>query len=138
MNLPKHLLTPDARLLRQFTWGWLVFFLGLSVYKFSRPGQSTAALWLAVTAMVGILLSWLLPTIFRQVFVVWMLLAFPIGWVVSQIALALMFYGVITPVALLFRLRGRDRVSRFKSAGVSSYWKAKETPTDLRRYFRQY
>ncbi len=138
MNLPRHLLKPDAKILRQFAWGWLVFFLGLGVYEYGWRGHSTRAWWLFGIAVAGTLLSWLLPVVFRWIFVVWMLLAFPIGWVVSQISLALMFYGIITPVALLFRWRGRDRMRRFKPAGVSSYWAVKETPSDLRRYFRQY
>ena len=37
-----------------------------------------------------------------------MVLAFPIGWTVSQVMLALMFFGLFTPIGLVFRLIGRD------------------------------
>jgi len=65
-------------------------------------------------------------------------LAFPIGWVISQIMLLLMFYVVLTPVAWIFRLRGRDMLQRKPAPARASYWVPKESPTDLRRYFRQY
>jgi hypothetical protein len=66
------------------------------------------------------------------------MVAFPVGWVVSQIMLALMFYVVITPMALFFRVRGRDLLHRAPSRGRESFWTAKSLPKDLRRYFRQY
>lgn len=136
MQLPRHLLKPDSRTLRQFAWGWGIFFGAMAICKFTHHPK--AAIWLAVTAIVGIALYWLAPIIFRWIFVIWMVLAYPIGWVVSQIALALMFYGIITPVALLFRLTGRDRLRRFKPANTKTYWIAKQMPSDVRRYFQQY
>ena len=36
-----------------------------------------------------------------------MIVAFPIGWAVSHIMLAALFYGLFTPVALVFRTIGR-------------------------------
>ena len=41
-----------------------------------------------------------------------MVLAFPIGWTVSQVILLLMFYGLFTPIGLVFRLIGRDPLHR--------------------------
>jgi hypothetical protein len=138
MELPRHLLKPDAKTLRQFAWGWVIFFGALAIVKFTIQHRPNAAMWLGITAIVGIILNFVIPSVFRKIFVIWMVLAYPIGWVVSQVALALMFYGIITPVALIFRMTGRDRLRRFKPANATSYWIKKETPTDVRRYFRQY
>jgi hypothetical protein len=137
MELPRHLLKPDAKTLRQFAVGWVIFFGALAV-KSGIQHHSKPALWLSITAMAGVALNFLLPVVFRWIFVGWMVLAFPIGWIVSQIALALMFYFIITPVALIFRVTGRDRLRRLKPANATTYWLKKEMPTDVRRYFRQY
>ena len=67
-----------------------------------------------------------------------MVLAFPIGWLVSQLVLALIFYGLITPLALVFRGRGRDPLQRARPASDESLWRPKASPADVRRYFRQY
>jgi len=49
-----------------------------------------------------------------------------------------MYYGIITPVALFFRIRGRDLLRRKPTAAPTSFWLPKETPEDVRSYFRQY
>ena len=138
MKLPDALLNPDPRSLRQFAAGWLVFFFGLAGYQLGAHGRTTLALWLAAVAIAGPGLCWLRPSLFRWVFVGGMLLAFPVGWLSSQVALAIMFYGVITPTALLLRMLGRDRLSLHKPRGAASYWAPRNMPTDVRRYFRPY
>ena len=52
----------------------------------------------------------------RLIYVGWMVLAFPIGWTVSQVMLALMFFGLFTPIGLVFRLIGRDPLQRTRPA----------------------
>ena len=74
----------------------------------------------------------------RFIYVGWMVLAFPIGWTVSQVMLAIMFFGLFTPIGLVFRLIGRDPLQRTRPSGRESYWEPKPTPADLRRYFKQF
>ena len=134
-DLPRH---PSARVLRQFAGAWLVFFLAMGAYQgFAkhRPDLGTA---IAVAAVGVGLLGLLRPVAVKTIFVGWMVLAFPIGWLVSQLTLLLLFYVMLTPVALFFRLTGRDYLRRKLSPGASSYWTTKEQPQDMRRYLRQY
>lgn len=137
MTLPTHLLNPTRRMLRQFSVGWLVLFVGYGAYQCAWPARWPLGLGLAAAGLVGGLLGWRWPAAWRWVFAGWMLLAFPIGWLVSQLVLAVMFYGIITPLALVFRLRGRDRLARGKT-GAASFWLPREQPADVRRYFQQY
>ena len=67
-----------------------------------------------------------------------MVVAFPIGWVISLLVLLLMFYGLLTPVAVVFRLMGRDLLKRRPTLTGPTFWTPKETPRDVRSYFRQY
>jgi len=78
------------------------------------------------------------PALVRWVFVGSMVLTFPIGWLVSQLMLALLFYLLVTPAALFFRLRGRDVLGRKRTSDCSSFWAKKEMPRDVRSYFRQF
>ena len=78
------------------------------------------------------------PEWVRFIYVGWMVLAFPIGWTVSQVMLAMMFFGLFTPIGLVFRLIGRDPLHRARPSGRESYWDPKPAPADLRRYFKQF
>jgi hypothetical protein len=60
----------------------------------------------------------------------------PIRIVVSGALLRVMYYGIFTPLALLFRLIGRDALAR-RRTNAGSYWTPKTTPTDMKSYFRQ-
>lgn len=131
-------LNPTPKALRQFAGAWLVFFLALGAFQYW--GKSRPQLGLALAAMaVAIGIAGLVrPALVRWIFVSWMVLVFPIGWVVSLLALLLMYYLVLTPVAVFMRLRGRDLLNRKPMPGRTTFWAAKETPRDVRSYFRQY
>ncbi len=48
----------------------------------------------------------------RPVFQGLTLIAAPIGFVISHVFLAVIYYLVITPIGLIFRLTGRDAIGR--------------------------
>lgn len=129
---------PSRKILRQFAGAWLVFFLCWAAHQGLVKGRPQLGLGLAVMAVGVGVLGLIRPGAVRWLFVGWMVLAFPIGWLISQVTLLVMFYGLITPIALFFRVTGRDPLCRRQTTGASSYWTAKEQPRNLRRYFRQY
>jgi hypothetical protein len=98
----------------------------------------TLALILGGVAVVGGVAGLIWPQSLRYVYVGWMVLAFPIGWTVSQLLLLCMYYGVFTPVALIFRLIGRDALARGLRPEVATYWEPKPAAADVRGYFRQF
>jgi hypothetical protein len=129
---------PATKALRQFAAGWLLFFLALGVHQYlvrHHPRAGLALIGLAVVIGAAGLVK---PSLVRWIFVGWMVLAFPIGWIISEVMLLLMFYGVMTPAAVLFRVRGRDLLRRKPEPGATTFWMPKPTPQDLRSYFRQY
>ncbi len=129
---------PSAKVLRQFAAAWLVFFLALGAYQYLGRDRIPLGLALMGMALVIGLLGLIRPQAVRWLFVGWMVAAFPIGWLISLLMLLLMFYGLITPVALLFRLRGRDLLGRKRPVAGATFWLPKHTPQDVRSYFRQY
>ncbi len=131
-------LKPTAKALRQFAAAWLIFFLAFGAHQYLARRHATLGLVLMGLA-VGIgLLGLIKPGAVRWIFVSWMVVAFPIGWLLSLLMLLLMYYGLLTPVAVLFRLRGRDLLKRRRVPDGTTYWLPKEMPQDVRRYFRQY
>jgi hypothetical protein len=131
-------LRPTPRVLRQFAWAWLIFFLALGAFQYFRRGHHELGVGLGTMALVVGGLGLARPAAVRWLFVSLTLLAFPIGWIASQIMLLLLFYLIITPLAFLFRLRGRDLLMRKPAPERSSFWQTKKMPVDPRSYLRQY
>ena len=128
---------PTARVLRQFAGAWLIFFLMLAANQIWRRGHVTAGVVLAILAPIGIV-GLVKPNSVRWLFIATSAVAFPIGWVVSQVALLIMFYGVVTPMAFFLRLRGRDTLQLRKKPDQSSFWSLREEEPKPERYLKQF
>jgi hypothetical protein len=129
---------PSTRQLREFAGLALGVFGALALWNwFGRGEGGWAGVFAALALGIGPLgLVW--PRAVRPVFVGWMILAFPIGWLISNAVLAVVYYGVVTPIGLVFRIRGRDPLRRQRPDGVNTYWTAKPSVRDPARYLRQY
>jgi hypothetical protein len=129
---------PPRRTLRQFAWLWLTFFGAMALWQTLVKAHIVLGLTLAALALIVGSLGSARPETVRFIYVGWMVLAFPIGWTVSQVMLALIFFGLFMPFGLVFRLIGRDPLQRTRRSDRKSYWEPKPTPTDLKRYFKQF
>jgi hypothetical protein len=129
---------PPGKTLRQFAGLWLACFGGLAAWEGLARGHTTLAAVLAGLALTVGSLGLIRPRLVRPIYVAWMVLAFPIGWTISQLILVLMFYGLFTPISLVFRLIGRDPLHRARQPGLETYWTPKPTPADPRSYFKQF
>jgi hypothetical protein len=129
---------PPRRTLRQFAGLSLVIFGGLAGWNYFAKGEVVSSAVLATLALAIGLPGLVRPQLVRPVFVGAMILAFPIGWLVSRVLLALLFYGLVTPMGLVFRLTGRDALRLARRPEQTTYWMPKPAPADLRSYFRQF
>jgi hypothetical protein len=134
-DIPFH---PDRKTLRQFAGLWLVFFGGMALWQSLVRGHGSLGLSLGALALVVGLAGLARPEWIRLIYVGWMVLAFPIGWTVSQVMLLLMYFGLFAPIALVFRLIGRDPLHRTRRTGIESYWTPKPAPADVKSYFQQF
>jgi Saxitoxin biosynthesis operon protein SxtJ len=129
---------PSARDLRSFARIWFPLFVAfLGAMLWWRGNQATAAyvVW-GVGALVAaaVLAS---QAIARRVFVGLMIVTYPIGLVVSTIALALLFYLVFTPLGWAMRLAGRDPL-RLRARAARTEWHPVQQSDDPKQAFRQF
>jgi hypothetical protein len=86
---------------------------------------------------VGLLLLGV-PQIARPVYVVWYLVACCIGLVVGNLALALVFFVLVSGLGLVMRALGRRPVSKGFDKRAATYWHDAEQVDDPERYYRQF
>jgi hypothetical protein len=130
---------PSRRDLRQFSGvllpGFALVVAAVIVY---RGGSWAAAGWTAGVGVVAGLLGLAAPAFARAVFVGWMTLAYPIGWALSHLFLAAVYFLVFLPIGLVLRLLGRDPLERAMNRTAPTRWVAREDSPEPTRYFRQF
>jgi hypothetical protein len=119
---------PSRSTLRQFAWIGTVF-LGL-IGCFTTP-------YLWGLALVCLILGCLWPAGLRPLYLGLFLVTWPIGFVVSNLALALVYFLLITPIAFIFRLSGRDALRR-QLGKDEGYWEDRPPAREPRSYYRKY
>ncbi len=127
---------PSEKTLRQFAGLCLLFFVGLAGWRawHGQPGAWTTTLAVIGFGIGGVGL--VRPAVIRWIYTGWMMAAFPIGWTVFRVVLAVMFYGILTPVGAAMRLARRDVLS-VRRRDARSYWTPKPSPETSASYFRQ-
>jgi hypothetical protein len=87
----------------------------------------------AVFAVVGLLQ----PRLLKYPFLGLTLLTMPIGLVVGELVLLLIYFGLFLPIGMFFRLIGRDALERGLDRHAQTYWQAKAQPAGPASYLRQ-
>mgnify|MGYP006288607973 CR=1 FL=1 len=112
---------PTTKTLREF--GFLVGGVGSGLFGLVLPLIKGHALpwqpWLigSILAILGVLLPQSLAPIYR----LWMKLGLMLGWINSRIILSIVFFVIITPMALLMKLLNRDTMNRQWELQRSTY-----------------
>ncbi len=133
-DIPFH---PPVSTLRWFAGFGAAILSLLAALQLLHAENAPAALALAGAALGFALVGLIAPARLRLVFVGMMVVSYPLSWLVAHVVLTLLFYCVFTPIALFFKLIGRDALQRRFEAERASYWASKPQAGDVRSYFRQ-
>ncbi|GIX04122.1 MAG: hypothetical protein KatS3mg113_1128 [Planctomycetaceae bacterium] len=128
---------PTSHELRWFAGLQVVFWalVGGWLWRHGWSGVAQGLLLLSCALAVwGLVRPQHLLPIYRS----WMLAVFPIGWLVSHLMLALVFYGVMTPVGWLVRVFRGDPLQRHWEHDKPSYWERRSSAASGERYFQQF
>lgn len=126
---------PTTRQLRQFGLLCLVFFPSIG-WLWGASTQVIAVLvGIALMLAVG---AWWRPNLVRPLYIGMSCIAVPIGMVVGEIAMLLIFFGLFLPIGLLFRLVRRDALKLRMDRTRVSHWQPKHESEDVSSYYRRY
>jgi hypothetical protein len=131
-------LNPTKKELRIFGLASLVFLAIIGWIVWRKTGSAAAAGGVASVGALVAILGFTVPRAIRPVFIALMVINYPIGWVVTHIVMAVIFYLVVTPLAVIMKLSGRDPMERRFEPTAKTYWKPRPTETESSRYFRQF
>lgn len=129
---------PSPKDLRWFGLLLAGFFCVVGLMIAWRSGARTVPYALGGVGLALGAVYYALPALRKPMYLAWMYLVFPIGFVVSLTLLALVFFVVLTPIALLLRLAGKDPLARRFDRSAGTYWTPRPPAPPAERYFRQY
>lgn len=110
--------------------------LGSLLHYYHGLSEAARVVWLLGSVLTTI--HFLIPPLRRPIYLGWMGAVYPIGWIVSHLLLALVFYFLLTPIGLLSRLLGRSSIDKRGQADSVSFWEKRPAGPPAERYFRQY
>lgn len=109
--------------------GWLLL---------NKAGSVSLAVLLWCCAAGAACAAGLIPGALRPVYIGLSYALLPVGILVSFLTLALIFYFLLTPMALVLKLCGRDTMARKFEPDKGSYWRRRQVRQDRKQYLRQY
>lgn len=87
-----------------------------------------ARIWALTVGAVFLAASLLAPGVLKPLNRVWFLFGMALGRVVNPLVMGLLFYGTITPIALVMRLAGKDPLRLGFDPDAKTYWIDREPP----------
>ena len=84
--------------------------------------------WPLVVGGILCSLALIVPRSLSSFYKVWMSIALVLGWINSRIILGIIFVLMVTPMALVMRLMGKDPMQRAFEPSKESYRSERESP----------
>lgn len=117
-----HSLPGDRRF--GLTFAVIIAFAGLWLAWKANP-FAPAAFGIAATFLLSALL---LPRVLHPLNVAWMSLAHLLNRIVSPLVMGVIYFGLLSPLAIALRCGGRDVLRRKFDPAVDSYWLKRDPP----------
>ena len=130
-------LNPSKQELKWFGFIILVFFalVGGIVWWTAMAPRAAGAI-VAFGAVLSVAYYAVAP-LRLPMYLGWMHLVFPIGWVMSHLLFGVIYFLILTPIGLTMRLIGHDPLQRRRPSSSVSCW-TERPAADPARYFRQF
>lgn len=123
------------RQLRQFG---SICFVVLPLLGWIWGASASIVGWLAAIGLTIGVVSMVVPQTLRPLFIVLTIVATPIGMVVGELAMLLIYVAVFFPMGMIFWMFRRDSLQRKLDRASKTYWQSKKQPKDASSYYHQW
>ena len=134
---------PNKKELRSFGAIFMGGFALIGLVKYFWPFEriftqnKTVALWfIGIGVVVGVI-GLIGTKLALPPYWVWLGIAYVMGNIMSRVIVAAIYFLVLTPMSLLNKLVGRDKL-QLKRRQTDSYWQNISLPADAEKYERQF
>ena len=101
-------------------------------------GKAKPALFVGVGGLVLAIACRIAPLVGRWTYLLWTAVSFALSMLVSPIVIGIIFYLVLTPIALMARVSGKDELRLKRRSEGASYFQSAEYDTSPDAFKRQY
>ena len=126
---------PTDRQLRQFG---IICFGALPFLSWLWGGNLSTVGWFAAVGFALALTGWVLPRALKYVFIALIVVTIPIGLVVGELAMLIIFLFVFLPIGVIFKLAKRDGLQLKLDRSATTYWQVKKQPRNVSSYYHQF
>jgi hypothetical protein len=126
-KLETHTSQPALPSNRKFGLVSVIVFLVIGVWP-ALFGSGTPHIWAFATALAFLTFTVVASDFLEPLNKIWMRVAELLLAVINPLILGIIFFGVITPVAILMRLCGKDILNLKRSPNLQSYWIDRHPP----------
>jgi hypothetical protein len=112
---------PTRREIRYFSVTMLIAF-ALANLILVLGGKYRVAGWIFGCGLALSIVCYFIPPVGKLVYFVWMAVTYALGRIVSPIITAIIFYLLVTPIGLINRLFGKERLRLKKPKDASTYF----------------
>ena len=105
---------------RNFGYIFCLVIAALAFWPLTAGGG--VSVWLLLLALAIGIIATLVPRVLRPLNQLWFRLGLLLGVIISPVAMAVVFYLVITPIGLIMRAAGKDLLRQKIDKQADNYW----------------
>jgi len=135
--LGKIIWKPKQRDIRYFSVTLAVVAVVLGVVVLAGKTLEAAGIVAGAGLLLAALCYFVLP-FGKLVYLLWMAVSFILNLIVSPIVIGIIYYLVLTPIGLFYRITGRDELNLKKPTSASTYFDEISEPISPEEFKRQF
>ena len=106
--------------LRKFAITMCVAFFLIGGFLFIKGKNAYLTIW--IISSIFLLSGLFLPKILKPIYIIWMVFANIMSWIMTRIILGILFFLVFTPMGLVSKIIGKEFVSLKWKIDKPTYW----------------
>ena len=126
----------DKKSIRSFGITIGIILIAIAITLFAKNNLFLKSL--GIISSVFLILGIIAPIMLKPFYLIWMIFAMILGWIMTRVILSLIFYFIVTPIGIIARLLGEDFLA-LKKVSSDSYWNIRDSVEELKQnYTKQF